>query len=99
MWVKFWHNDSRNEPPDDSDDCVWKWHDKDESDEMLEDAADELVPEWRKGCEHYYYGFSRKDPPGSVRTGLIRMWKGRKAYAERMLLILEAPEVYETHTE
>lgn len=98
MWVKYWHSSSNHEPGDDSEDCVWRWHDKDESDEMLEDTADEIVPEWRKKCG-YYYGFFRKDPPKLVRAKLTKLWEGKRAHADKMLLVLEAPEVYETHTE
>jgi hypothetical protein len=73
------------------------WYDRVPSDDELKDTAEELIPghlqNSERGCQ---YGFDKIDRlPDDVRTSLLDGFRGKKAYAEKMIELLEVTEVME----
>ena len=89
-WIRFWHQGKCPSGLNDEE-SSYAWYDRPLTEEQLKSEAEERVPEWRRSSERgYRCGFERvKRLPAKARQELITSFKGMKAYAEAMLVVLQ----------
>ena len=91
MWVRFWcENISSAGPIDTSRDESYEWMNDRETDESLQEYAEERVPPWMdaagRGCR---CGYERLVTlPENVRVELVKKYVKMRMHAESMLELL-----------